>query len=64
MLGEQHREEQLAVYALGAALLHAQAALFRSIIAALPPDPQLQPWVAAALTPAHLEALVTPAAPG
>lgn len=33
-----------------------QAALFRTIIGSLPPDPQLQPWVAAALTPEHLEA--------
>ena len=33
-----------------------QAALFRTIIGSLPPDPQLQPWVAAALSPEHLEA--------
>lgn len=33
-----------------------QAALFHTIIASLPPDPQLQPWVAAALSPEHLEA--------
>lgn len=33
-----------------------QAGLFRTIIGSLPPDPQLQPWVAAALTPEHLEA--------
>lgn len=33
-----------------------QAELFRTIIGSLPPDPQLQPWVAAALTPEHLEA--------
>ena len=101
-LEEEHRQEQLAVYALGAALLHArsapdgdaltalaapaaamsealqrhltseeataltqvdglfdddeQAALFRTIITCLPADPQLQPWVAAALSPEHLEA--------
>lgn len=101
-LETEHREEQLAVYALGAALLHAnatrttdaigalarpaaemrdsleahleleeataltqvdglfsddeQAALFRTIIGSLPPDPQLQPWVTAALSPEHLEA--------
>lgn len=100
-LGAEHRAEQLAVYAVGAALLHAsaartaaavaelsgptaemrdsliahleeeeaaaltqvdglfdddeQAGLFRTIIGALPPDPQLQPWVAAALSPEHLE---------
>jgi hypothetical protein len=98
---EEHRAEQLAVYAAGATLLHAnatrtpdalaalagstaamrdslkthlereeasaltqvdglfsddeQSALFRSIIGALPPDPQLQPWVASALSPDHLE---------
>jgi hypothetical protein len=98
---EEHRAEQLAVYAVGAALLHAnatrtpdvlaalagptaamrdslkahleqeeasaltqvdglfsddeQSALFRSIIGSLPPDPQLQPWVASALSPDHLE---------
>jgi hypothetical protein len=34
---------------------HEQAALFRSIITSLPPDPRLQPWVAAALSPEHLE---------
>jgi len=33
-----------------------QAELLRTIIAAMPPDPGLQPWVAAALTPEHLEA--------
>lgn len=33
-----------------------QAELFRTIIGSLPPDPQLQPWIAAALTPEHLEA--------
>lgn len=33
-----------------------QAQLLRTIIAAMPPDPGLQPWVAAALTPEHLEA--------
>jgi hypothetical protein len=100
-LGEEHRAEQLAVYATGAALLHAnatrdtaalgalagptaemrdslkahleleeataltqvdglfsadeQAALFRTIIGSLPPDPQLQPWVTSALSPDHLE---------
>jgi len=101
-LGQEHRDEQLAVYAVGAALLHAnairspealsalgapaaalrdsllahlefeeataltqvddlftddeQAALFRTIIGSLPPDPGLQPWVTAALSPEHLEA--------
>ncbi len=101
-LGEQHRAEQLATYALGSALLRAnatrggdalaelarpaielrdslvahlqseeatvlsqvdglfsddeQSALFRSIITSLPPDSRLQPWVASALTPEHLEA--------
>lgn len=100
-LGVEHRDEQLAVYALGAALLQAkatgtadaraalvplavqlrdsllahleqeeatalvqvdglfsdpeQAELFRTIIGSLPADPQLQPWVAAALSPEHLE---------
>jgi Hemerythrin HHE cation binding domain len=100
-LGQEHRAEQLAVYALGAALLHAnatrttdalgalagpaaemrdslkahlafeeatalvqvdglfdddeQSALFRTIISSLPADPQLQPWVASALSPEHLE---------
>ena len=100
-LGQEHRDEQLAVYAVGAALLHAnatraeaalaalvaptaemrdslkahleleeataltqvdglfaddeQSALFRTIIGSLPPDPQLQPWVTAALSPEHLE---------
>lgn len=33
-----------------------QAQLLRTIIAAMPPDPGMQPWVAAALTPEHLEA--------
>lgn len=33
-----------------------QGALLRTIIGALPPDPQLQPWVSAAITPEHLEA--------
>lgn len=33
-----------------------QAELLREIIAAMPYDPGLQPWVAAALTPEHLEA--------
>lgn len=33
-----------------------QAQLLRSIIGAMPADPGLQPWVAAALTPEHLEA--------
>jgi hemerythrin-like domain-containing protein len=33
-----------------------QSALFRSIITSLPPDPHLQPWVASALSPEHLEA--------
>jgi hypothetical protein len=101
-LGQEHRDEQLVVYALGAAVLHAnatrtvdelrllsapaaemrdslaahlaleeataltqvdglfsddeQSALFRTIIGSLPPDPQLQPWVASALSPEHLEA--------
>lgn len=101
-LEQQHRDEQIAVYALGSAILHAkavpgadalaalvasaadlrdsllrhlqleeataltqvdglfrddeQAALFRTIITSLPPDPQLQPWVASALSPDHLEA--------
>lgn len=100
-LFQEHRDEHLAVYAFGTALLHAnatrtdealralaapavelrdslhahlvheerglgqvddlfsteeQAALFRTIIGSLPADPQLQPWVAAALTPEHLEA--------
>jgi hypothetical protein len=32
-----------------------QAALFHTIITSLPPDPQLQPWVASALSPEHLE---------
>ena len=98
---QEHRGEQLAVYAVGAALLQAnatrtpdalaaltgptadlrdslkahleleeataltqvdglfsddeQSALFRTIIGSLPPDPQLQPWVTAALSPEHLE---------
>lgn len=100
-LEDEHRAEQLAVYAVGAALLQAnatrtpdalaalagptadlrdslnahleleeataltqvdglfsddeQSALFRTIIGSLPPDPQLQPWVTAALSPDHLE---------
>jgi len=33
-----------------------QAQLLRTIIASMPPDPGMQPWVAAALTPEHLEA--------
>lgn len=33
-----------------------QAGLLRTIMASLPADPHLQPWVAAALTPEHLEA--------
>jgi hypothetical protein len=33
-----------------------QAALFHTIITSLPPDPRLQPWVAAALNPEHLAA--------
>ena len=33
-----------------------QAQLLRTIIASMPPDPIMQPWVAAALTPEHLEA--------
>jgi hypothetical protein len=33
-----------------------QAALFHTIIGSLPPDPRLQPWVASALSPEHLEA--------
>ena len=101
VLGQEHRDEQLAVYAVGAGLLHAratrssdtlaalgplttelrdsliahleleerslgqvdglfsddeQSALFRMIITSLPPDPGLQPWVTAALSPDHLEA--------
>lgn len=101
VLGQEHRDEQLAVYAVGAALLQAtatrsadtltalhpltaelrdsliahleleerslgqvdglfsddeQSALFRTIITSLPPDPGLQPWVTAALSPDHLEA--------
>jgi hypothetical protein len=34
----------------------AQAALLQRIIAATPADPHLQPWIAAALCPDHLEA--------
>jgi len=98
----EHQEEQLRVYALGTAILHAkatrdgrslsalaplsgalrdslrnhlqleeaealsqvddlfttdeQAELLRAIMSSLPADPHLQPWVAAALTPEHLEA--------
>ena len=33
-----------------------QSQLLRTIIASMPPDPIMQPWVAAALTPEHLEA--------
>lgn len=101
-LGREHRDEHLAVYELGVAVLHAaaartddavaalaapsvalrdslaahlaheettalgqvddlfdpdaQAALFRTIIGSLPADPDLQPWVASALSPEHLEA--------
>jgi hypothetical protein len=33
-----------------------QSQLLRTIIASMPPDPGMQPWVAAALTPEHLEA--------
>ena len=33
-----------------------QSALLRTIISSMPPDPVMQPWVAAALTPEHLEA--------
>jgi hypothetical protein len=101
-LYDEHRDEQLRVYALGAAVMAArgrrddeslaalaplsvilrdsllahlqaeedevldevdelfdtdrQSQLLRTIIAAMPPDPGMQPWVAAALTPAHLEA--------
>jgi hypothetical protein len=33
-----------------------QSRLLRTIIASMPPDPGMQPWVAAALTPEHLEA--------
>jgi hypothetical protein len=101
-LESEHRAEQLATYALGSTLLHAnadrtqaaleslagpaaqlrdsllahlaaeeataltqvdglfaddeQAALFHTIITSLPPDPRLQPWVASALSPTHLEA--------
>jgi hypothetical protein len=98
----EHRDEQLAVYALGAAIMGAkgrgddasvaalaplaatlrdgllahlqseedevlgevdelfdvdqQSQLLRTIIASMPPDPGMQPWVASALTPEHLEA--------
>jgi hypothetical protein len=34
----------------------AQATLLRAIINDIPADPRLQPWIAAALTPAHREA--------
>jgi hypothetical protein len=99
---DEHRDEQLRVYALGAAVMAArgrrddeslaalaplastlrdslldhlraeedevlgevdalfdtdqQAQLLRTIIASMPPDPGMQPWVASALTPEHLEA--------
>jgi hypothetical protein len=99
---DEHRDEQLRVYALGSAImaakgrsddaslaalaplasalrdgllahLHAeedevlgevdelfstdqQSELLRTIISSMPPDPVMQPWVAAALTPEHLEA--------
>jgi hypothetical protein len=99
---DEHRDEQLRVYELGAAImaakgrgdavsLHAlaplatnlrdgllqhlqaeedevlgevdqlfdtdaQSQLLRTIISSMPPDPRMQPWVAAALTPEHLEA--------
>jgi hypothetical protein len=99
---DEHRDEQLRVYALGSAIMAAkgrgddaslaapaplasslrdgllahlqaeedevlgevdelfstdqQSQLLRTIIASMPPDPRLQPWVAAALTPEHLEA--------
>ncbi|MFN8025020.1 MAG: hemerythrin domain-containing protein [Acidimicrobiia bacterium] len=99
---DEHREEQLRVYELGAAIMAAkgrgdheslaalaplaaslsdsllahlqaeedevlgevdelfssdqQSQLLRTIIASMPPDPVMQPWVAAALTPEHLEA--------
>jgi hypothetical protein len=33
-----------------------QTAMLHTIFSSLPPDPKLQPWVAQALTPAHLEA--------
>jgi hypothetical protein len=33
-----------------------QSQLLRTIIGSMPPDPVMQPWVAAALTPEHLEA--------
>jgi hypothetical protein len=98
----EHRDEQLAVYALGAGIMGAkgrgdeasltglaplatnlrdgllrhleaeeeevlgqvdglfdtdqQSQLLRTIITSMPPDPRMQPWVAAALTPEHLEA--------
>jgi hypothetical protein len=101
-LHDEHRDEQLRVYELGAGVMAAkgrgddvairalatlaaalrdgllahlraeedevlgevdelfgverQAELLRTIIAAMPPDPGMQPWVAAALTPEHLEA--------
>jgi hypothetical protein len=99
---DEHRDEQLRVYELGAAVMAArgrgddeslaalaapaaslrdellahlqaeeaevlgevdelfdtahQGQVLRTIIAAMPPDPGMQPWVAAALTPEHLEA--------
>jgi len=99
---DEHRDEQLRVYELGAAIMAAkgrgdaesltalaplaatlrdgllahlqaeedevlgevdplfsadqQSQLLRTIIASMPPDPIMQPWVAAALTPEHLEA--------
>jgi iron-sulfur cluster repair protein YtfE (RIC family) len=99
---DEHRDEQLRVYALGSAIMAAkgrgdgeslaglaplastlrdgllahlqteedevlgevdqlfdtdqQAQLLRTIISSMPPDPGMQPWVAAALTPDHLEA--------
>jgi iron-sulfur cluster repair protein YtfE (RIC family) len=99
---EQHHQEQLQVYELGAAIMHArgladdesraalapltsalrdglvhhlqaeeqevlgqldnrfsadqQSQLLRTIISSMPRDPALQPWVAGALSPEHLEA--------
>jgi iron-sulfur cluster repair protein YtfE (RIC family) len=99
---DEHRDEQLRVYALGSAIMAAkgrgdseslaglaplastlrdgllahlqaeedevlgevdelfsadeQSNLLRTIISSMPPDPGMQPWVAAALTPEHLEA--------
>ena len=99
---DEHRDEQLRVYQLGAAIMAAkgrgdgitlailgplaatlrdgllahlraeedevlgevdelfstdeQSQLLRTIISSMPPDPVMQPWVASALSPEHLEA--------